>query len=141
MRLPGSRRVRVSLRASISRASLPDRPTARPPAAWMAPTICLLMLPARTISTISTVAASVTRSPSTKELWIFRRSSIALICGPPPCTTTGLMPTCLSRTTSRAKPSASAAEPIAWPPYLITKVLPANRRMYGSASTRVAATA
>ena len=129
MLLRGSRRVRVSLAASISCASLPESPTARPPTAWIAPTICLLMLPASTISTISTVAESVTRRPSTNSLLILRRSSIALICGPPPWTTTGLMPTCLSSTMSRAKPSASAAEPIAWPPYLTTKVLPAKRRM------------
>ena len=56
MLLSGSRRVRVSLVASISCASLPERPTARPPTAWIALTICLLMLPASTISTISTVA-------------------------------------------------------------------------------------
>ena len=36
---------------------------ALPPAAWIAVTICLLILPASTISTISTVAASVTRRP------------------------------------------------------------------------------
>jgi GTP-binding protein len=36
-----------------------------PPAALMAVTICLLMAPDSTISTISTVAASVTRRPST----------------------------------------------------------------------------
>ena len=37
------------------------------------------------------------------------RSSIWSICGPPPCTTIGLMPTCFSSTTSRAKVSPPRA--------------------------------
>ena len=51
----------------IKLASLPDRPTARPPCALMACTIRLLTRPDRTISTTSIVAASVTRFPSTKS--------------------------------------------------------------------------
>ena len=86
----------------------------------MAVTISLLIFPASTISTTSTVAASVTRRPSTKEERIWRRSSIALICGPPPWTTTGLIPTCFSSTTSRAKSLAASSSPMAWPPYLMT---------------------
>ena len=43
--------------------SLPDRPTALPPASLMKPTICLLIEPASTISTISMVLASVMRRP------------------------------------------------------------------------------
>ncbi len=49
------------------------------------------------------VAASVTRLPFTNSDLISSSSSIALIIGPPPCTTTGLTPTCRIRTTSRAK--------------------------------------
>ena len=49
--------------------SLPDRPTARPPAALMPVTICLLIEPVSTISTTSTAAWSVTRSPSMKRRW------------------------------------------------------------------------
>src|SRR5262245_58084818 len=41
--------------------------------------------------------------------------------------------------TSRAKPSASCGDSMAWPPYLMTKVFPQNARMYGSASMRVPA--
>src|SRR5262249_27803676 len=44
--------------------SLPQSPTAHPPASLICATICLLMDPASTISTISMVAASVTRSPA-----------------------------------------------------------------------------
>ena len=51
---------RVTLRAVTMAPSLPQRPIARPPCALMAPTICLLIEPASTISTISTVALSVT---------------------------------------------------------------------------------
>src|SRR5665213_4167464 len=61
-----------------------------------------------------------------------------MIAGPPPCTTTGFMPTYLSSTTSRANSSRSSGSSIAAPPYLITTVEPWNSRMYGSASSSVA---
>src|SRR4051794_13545461 len=57
--------------------------------------------------------------------------------GPPPWTMTGLSPTYLSSTTSRAKSSRSCGSSIAAPPYLTTTVRPWNSRMYGSASRRV----
>src|SRR3954467_7175823 len=57
--------------------------------------------------------------------------------GPPPCTTTGLSPTYLSSTTSRAKSSRSCGSSIAAPPHLTTTVRPWNSRMYGRASRRV----
>src|SRR3954454_2573779 len=57
--------------------------------------------------------------------------------GPPPCTTTGLSPTYLSSTTSRANSSRRLGSSIAAPPYLTTTVRPWNSRMYGSASRRV----
>ena len=78
----------------INWASLPESPTARPPWAPMACTIRLFTRPLRTISTTSMVAASVTLLPPTNSDWMFRRSSIALIIGPPPCTITGFAPTC-----------------------------------------------
>jgi hypothetical protein len=120
-----SRLVRLSLVAWIRPPSLPEMPIAVPPTALTALTICLLIAPESTISTISTVAASVTRRPSTNSLFTDSRSSILPICGPPPCTTTGWTPTCFSSTMSRAKRFESSASPMAWPPYLITKVLPA----------------
>src|ERR1039458_3084916 len=58
--------------------------------------------------------------------------------GPPPCTTTGLIPTYLSSTTSRANSSRSNGSSIAAPPYLIYTVAPHKSRRYGSASRRVA---
>ena len=51
------------------------------------------------------------------------------ICGPPPWTITGFMPTSFSITTSRAKPAFSAGSVIALPPYLMMMVLSWKRWM------------
>ena len=67
------------------------------------------------------------------------RSSASSICGPPPCTTTGFMPTSFSSTTSCANASLRFWSIIALPPYFTTIVLPWKRRMYGSASDRMSA--
>ena len=122
MRLSGSRTVRVSLRARIRPPSLPEMPTAMAPARVMASATCLLTGPARTISTTSSIAASVTRRPWTKVDWTFSRFSMALICGPPPCATTGFTPTCSSSAMSRPKRSAVSSSPMAWPPYFTTMI-------------------
>ncbi len=61
----------------------------------------------------------------------------SVISGPPPWTTTGLRPTYLSSTTSRANSSRRSGSVIAAPPYFTTIVLPWNSRMYGSASRSV----
>ena len=73
--------------------SLPDSPTAHPPAALIEATRDLLMAPASTISTTDIVASSVTLSPFTKFVSMFSFSSILPICGPPPCTIIGRVPT------------------------------------------------
>ena len=52
----GSTTVRVTLRAMTMLPSLPHSPIALPPSAPIQPTICLLIEPASTISTTSTVA-------------------------------------------------------------------------------------
>src|SRR6267378_3649314 len=77
----------------------------------MRPTISLLTLPSRFMS--------------------------APICGPPPWTMTGLMPTRCSRMTSSANVSLRSAWSMAAPPYLMTTDFPRNSRMYGSASMRI----
>ena len=59
----------------------------------MAPTICGLTLPMSTIRAMSTVSASVTRRPLRNSVTLPSRAMSSLICGPPPCTTTGRMPT------------------------------------------------
>ena len=76
--------------------------------------------------TMSTVSASVTRRPSTKVDSLPSRAMSSVICGPPPWTTTGFMPTRRMRTTSWANSSRSL---MALPPYLTTTVLPENSRM------------
>ena len=89
----------------------------------------MLIRPTRTISTISIVSSSVTRIPPTKRGSFPSRFMRAPICGPPPWTMTGFMPTYLRRMTSRAKPSASGCASIAAPPYLMTRVFPEKARM------------
>ena len=116
------RSVPPALRAMTMLPSLPHSPTALPPAWLMWLTICLLIEPASTISTISTVAASVTRRPPANCDLMPSRLSIAPICGPPPCTTTGLIAVCSSSTMSRANSRAASSSPMAWPPYLMTTI-------------------
>src|SRR5438094_240482 len=65
------------------------------------------------------------------------RCSMVAICGPPPCTTTGLMAVCSNRTISRANAFATSSAPMAWPPYLMTMVSSSYRCMCGSASDRM----
>ena len=112
--------------ALINVASLPVRPTALPPLPLIRLTISWLTAPPRTIWTTSIVLLSVTRIPSTKLDSIPSSSSRLPICGPPPWTTTGFIPTSFMRTTSLANPNFSSSSVIALPPYLITMVLPVN---------------
>ncbi len=84
----------------------------------------LLTLPTSTIFATSTVASSLTRRPLTNSTGICRRSMYAVMSGPPPCTTTGFIPTYFSSTMSRAKSSTSCGSVIAAPPYLMTTVRP-----------------
>ena len=114
--------VRLTLRAAPMPPSLPERPMARPPSALIDATICLLIEPARIISTMSTVSLSVTRRPALNSLLMPSRSSMPPICGPPPWTTTGLMPTSLRIATSCANQRAALASPMALPPYFTTTV-------------------
>ena len=80
--------------------------------------------------------------PSRNSAVLPRRPISAEICGPPPWTTTGRIPTRRISTMSWAKTSRASCSDVpamALPPYLTTTVLPAKRRMYGSASTRTSA--
>ena len=118
-----------SFLARMKAPSCPVRPTALPPARLISVTMSLLTAPPSTISTTSMVAASVTRMPCTNSLLMLSSLSIFSICGPPPWTTTGFMPTNLSSTTSRAKHCFKCSSVIALPPYLTTMVLPWKRLM------------
>ncbi len=64
-----------------------------------------------------------------------------VICGPPPCTMTGLIPTRLSKVMSPANESRSSSLVIAEPPYLMTTVLPLKALIYGAASVKILALA
>src|SRR5205807_1044390 len=68
----------------------------------MSVTTSLLTWPPSTISTTSIVSASVTRMPWTNSPFLPMRASCSSICGPPPCTITGFMPTSFSSTTAAA---------------------------------------
>src|SRR5690606_35600970 len=74
-------------------SSRPESPTACPPCLPIKLTIEEFTLPHNTISTTSMVSSSVTRMPPANLDCMPTRSSILLICGPPPCTTTTRIPT------------------------------------------------
>ena len=107
-------------------SSLPERPTARPPASVIELAICLLMLPHSTISAASIVAGHVTRSPATNSLLISSFFSIALIWGPPPWTTTSRTPSDCISAQSAANDFDSSGSVMACPPYLTTTTSPAQ---------------
>src|SRR5262249_15065773 len=85
------------------------------------------------------VAASVIRRPAANSDWMLSRLSMVAICGPPPCTTTGLIAVCSSSTMSRANAFAVSSAPMAWPPYLMTMVSSSYCCICGSASDRMRA--
>ena len=66
----------------------------------------------------------VTRRPPLNSDWIPSRSSIAEICGPPPCTMTGLKPAKRRNATSSAKARLRRSSVIALPPYFTTTIFP-----------------
>ena len=119
--------------------SRPLKPTALPPAWLIRPTICCCTSPDNTHSTACIVAASVTRMPWMNSPRRPRRLSAASICGPPPCTITGRMPTSCSITTSCAKAACKAGSVMALPPYLMTMVRPWYWRKKGKAAARTSA--
>ena len=99
----------------------------------------LFTLPVSTMRTTSIVSGVVTRRPAVNVLSRPSRSRCSLICGPPPCTTTGRSPAYRRKMRSWAKASRNGSSVIALPPYLITTIRSWNRISHGSASIRVAA--
>jgi hypothetical protein len=73
--------------------STPLKPIAGMPSARHTATMRVLISPFSTIVDTSSVAASVTRRPSTICVERPRRFDSAVDCGPPPCTSTTRMPT------------------------------------------------
>ena len=110
------------------RISAPENPRALPPSLLIVLTICGLISRDSTRSTTSTAAAFVTRIPWTNLASSPAPASAAVIAFPPPCTSTGLIPTVSSKTTSRATPSrtSGSGESIKLPPYLTTNVAPCH---------------
>ena len=111
------------------------------PCTLMADTMSRFTLPTSTMRAMSSVSASVTRSPLRNSVSLPSRSISSPIWGPPPWTTTGNMPTARMRTTSSANEasaspgssapslSALAAACNALPPYLTTTIFSQKRRM------------
>ena len=81
-------------------------------------------LPVSTIRTTSMASGVVTRRPPRNSDSMPSRSSIALICGPPPCTTTGRRPTWRRNTMSCANARLRSSSIMALPPYFTTTSAP-----------------
>jgi hypothetical protein len=64
------------------------------------------------------------------------RSSILEICGPPPCTTTGLKPAYRRNAMSSANARFRVSSVIALPPYFTTTILPWYFFSHGRAAAR-----
>mmetsp|Transcript_18319 Transcript_18319/g.44222 ORF Transcript_18319/g.44222 Transcript_18319/m.44222 type:complete len:210 (+) Transcript_18319:1079-1708(+) len=107
-------------------SSRPDRPNARPPALQIVEEISLLTLPHNTISATSTTSVDETLIPPSNRDSTPTFSNIALICGPPPWTTTTRIPKFCNVATSSQNPALSSGLVIAFPPYLTTTVCPRN---------------
>src|SRR3954466_2789649 len=129
----------VRFSAVNSPASSPESPTAYGPCWLMSPTSSRPTWPTSTIRTTSIVPGVGTRRPPRNSAGGPRRSSIAVICGPPPCTTTGRIPASRRNTMSRANACLSSSSTMALPPYLTTTTWPWKRCSHGSASARTAA--
>lgn len=129
----------VRLVAVNSRASSPEMPTAYGPCALMSPTSSRPTWPNSTIRTTSITSGVVTRKPPRNSPCRPSFFSIALICGPPPCTTTGCTPTVRRNAISAAKARLSSSSTMALPPYLTTTILSRNFSSHGSASASTCA--
>ena len=107
--------------AVIRWASSPESPTASGPWTLMAETMSRLTLPTSTMRAMSSVSASVTRSPSRNSASLPRRRIISPIWGPPPWTTTGSSPTERTSTMSSAKEARAASRAPAGRPELAAR--------------------
>ena len=104
---------------------MPLMPTAFTPSSSTMVTRFLLTRP-RTISAISMVSSSVTRSPLTKAGSFPTFSTQRLMAFPPPCTMMGLKPTSFKRVTSLITFFCSSSLLMALPPYLTTIIFLLN---------------
>src|SRR3712207_3721838 len=88
---------------------------------------------------MSIVSGVGTRRPPRNSAGRPSRDTLAVICGPPPCTTTGRIPASRRNTMSWANARFSSSSTIALPPYLTTTTWPWKRCSQGRASARTAA--
>ncbi|AFU00665.1 ion transporter [Nocardia brasiliensis ATCC 700358] len=127
-------------RVAVNRpASSPEMPTAYGPCALISPTSSRPTCPNSTIRTTSITSGVVTRKPPRNSPCRPSFFSIALICGPPPCTTTGCTPTVRRKAMSAAKACSSSASTMALPPNFTTTILSRNFCNQGSASASTCA--
>ena len=129
-------------------ASSPDIPTASGPCTLMAETMSRFTLPTSTMRAMSSVSASVTRSPLRNSVSLPSRSIKLADLGAAAVHHDGehadgahedhVLGERGQRVTGRLA-SAPSAACRALPPYLTTTIFSQKRRMYGSASTRTEA--
>ena len=105
----------------------------------MADTMSRLTLPTSTMRAMSSVSASVTRRPSRNSGSLPSRAMSSPICGPPPWTTTGRMPTARMQHDVRGERLGERGVDHGVAAVLHDDGRPRKRRMYGSASTRTSA--
>mmetsp|Transcript_21801 Transcript_21801/g.60606 ORF Transcript_21801/g.60606 Transcript_21801/m.60606 type:complete len:230 (-) Transcript_21801:81-770(-) len=110
-------------------SSRPLKPKARPPWLQILLAISLFTLPQSTISATSTTSRLDTRRPPSKRDSTPTFSSMALIWGPPPCTTTTLRPSFCRAATSWQNKSFNSTDVMALPPYLTTTIWPLRASM------------
>src|SRR6202041_3411443 len=119
--------------ARIKPASTPLKPIASMSRARQMAKIRVLIRPLSAIAVTSIDFWSVTRRPLTMRVSMPNVACKLSSCGPPPCTSTVLMPTWCSMATCSIKPRVEASSLNTAPPALITKILFLYMRMYGAA--------
>jgi hypothetical protein len=93
----------------------------------------VLMRPLSVMAVTSIDFWSVTRRPSTMRVSIPNVACKLSSCGPPPCTSTVLIPTWCRIATCSINPRVEASSLNTAPPALMTKILFLYMRMYGAA--------
>ena len=96
-------------------------PTAGRPAARQAASTAVLTAPLSVSTATSSVRWSVTRRPSIMVVESPSFSESAVVCGPPPWTSTTRMPNSRSTLTWSASARSAAGSPQMAPPALMTK--------------------
>lgn len=99
-------------------------PTAAIPAARQAASTAVLTVPFIVMIATSSVSGVVIRRPPTIRVGRPIRSASAVVCGPPPCTTTSRTPSSDSTPTCSTTLRSDSASATASPPSFSTKTRP-----------------